>query len=284
MKKLLLASLSIGIMAFTPEEIVKKIDVKKIVETYFEAYGPTFAPFYPAEMHFRIYKTAEYLKGIVEKLYAEHKGVPITQLTEGEKTTISALLHSTHVAIGELLEKKIYEYEEEYKVKIIKSFMGEFRNDIITVKTRLGKNVIVFDNFNSLPWYPHDTFFLFLDKFWGFNEKYADSIGYESSFFEPVQMDFGIWGIKEMGGIKKVYTPREKSYDYKEVYNVVEYLVLLIEEVKKTAKKYRFPLNEKEYIQFMKEKGYKNAGNWEAIKESMRKWENFVKNNLWRRK
>lgn len=269
---------------------MKNIDVNKIVEMYLEAYGPTFAPFYPAEMHFRIYKTAEWLKGIADKLYAEYRGISGEKLSEGERTTISVLLHSTHVAIGEILERKTDEEREKYKIKIIKVFMGEFKSDTIIVRTTTGERVIRIDYFDFIPWFPHDTVFLFLDKFlgfdkpWGFDEKYADSIGYESDFFEPVQLDYGMWCIKEIEGKKRVFTPLEENYEYEEVYKVVSYLTPLIKEFLKRVKNYKFPLSEKEYVEFMEKRGYDNPGSEESMNKAVQKWEKFIKNNSWRLK
>ncbi len=291
MKNLCVMLVPILIFAQTSEEIVKNINIKEVVEMYLEAYGSIFAPFYPAEMHFRIYKTAEYLKGVAEYLYAEWKGVDTSQLTTAEKVTISALLHSSHVAIGELLERKSYRLYEEYKVKIIKVFMGEFKNDTIIVKTETGEGVTRVDYFSFIPWFPHDTLFLFLNTFFGFDrvsrlldKKYIDSIGYECDFFAAGQADDGMWCIKEIESRKRIYTPWEQSYEYKEVYTVVNYLTPIIKEVIKEVKNYKFPSSKKEYVEFMKKRGYKEPESWESMKRAVNRWEEFIKNKSWRRK
>lgn len=275
MKKLLV-SLSIGIMAFTPEEIVKKIDVKKEIEDFLEARGAFLVDplTYKSYTYMEIYRTCTCLYlSLKPYLYEYLRNVKI----KGDSQLnwyiflFDEMMRSTHITLGEVIKVEIdaggycgerLPLPSRMWIKILKVFKGKFKKDIIPIWVFTGyeEGLIAYPSIHQ-GGFVGDTLLLFLrdlpPQCPNYAREHGNDLNYSPGEFFPVSSCatypvLTIQGEKRLTGCEG----EKLNLPYKRVIDMLNFFLPICEKLENEAKKYKFPLTEEEYAEFMKKRGY----------------------------
>lgn len=277
------------------EEIMNKIDVKKEIEEGLEAPLPpwptsSFLPPYLAYRYKLVYGSCFYLEDALKPYFYKYLYFKRFKI-DNEKELLNYeilfwyLTNSTHILVGEVLkvEDRIIYYDscdvfcKRAWVKLIKKYKGEFEKNIIPVwfSTCEGRET-------SPPIYQEvfvrDTCLFFLEDLPFFCEKYIREHGKDINYFSG---DFfavgecGVFLIKEINGGKRILgcVGQDFNLPYENVIDILNTFVPICEKLQEKARKYKFPLKDEEFAEFMKKRGYHYPLTDEEIEKIAKKTE-----------
>ncbi len=294
MKNLCVMLVPILIFAQTSEEIVKNIDVKKEIEDFIEARGGAIFPSYKAYSYMKIYRTCGCLSPALKPYFYEYlKRIKMENNSQPEWYTqiFYEILHSTHIAIGEVVKLEIdiggycgerLPLPSRIWVRILQTFKGRFKKDTVPVwvYTGLEEGII-----SSVPTYQMgfvgDTLLLFLRDLFplchDYAEKYGEDVSYPSGEFFPASGNatYLLW-CKSRNKRRLISFGGSLDLPYENVEKILNFWIPVCEKLEEEAKKYKFPLTEKEYAEFMKKRGYNyplTKEDFEKIYNKFKKWE-----------
>lgn len=265
-----------------PDEIVKNIDVKKEIEDWIE-FNSVPIGFYKSYRYMEIYIAGSpfaplpfpFGAGVLKPYFLEYLKKIKIENEEQIRNYFSLLWYigqSTHIAIGEVLKLEVNikhpdysdTYRSRYHIKLIKPLRGKFKKDTILLwafYTGLEEGVTILGTDEHQMWLRNDTIIFFMQKLpqsLSYGAKYGNDIDHVPEDFFPTGLICGGWTIKKINGEKRVLgcpgSNVNLSYEY--VIDIIQTFVPVYERLVEEAKKYKFPLTEEEYAEFMKKRGY----------------------------
>jgi hypothetical protein len=295
MKKLfVILSITSMILAENIEdEIMNKIDVKKEIEERLELSPPfyshsSFIPPYIAERNMFIYHTCAFLDmALTPYFYKYIKKFKIENESELSmyEHLFFCLIHSTHILIGEVIEVEdgtIYNndcltYCTKALIKVVEEYKGKFEKNIIPVWLHSCEKKISSTGMYERV-FPKDTCFFFLVNLPANCEEYIKKYGGDTNYFPKEFFLAAMCGslvIMKINGYKRVLgcVGQEFNLPYENVIDILNTFVPICEKLQEKVRKYKFPLKDEEFAEFMKKRGYHYPLTDEEIEKIAKKTE-----------
>jgi hypothetical protein len=274
------------------DEIMNKIDVKKEIEeelvegAHAMFLHPPFLPPYLAERNMRIYYTCEFLEFALKPYYYKYlKELKVNDTLEIKNYEVLFwyLTYSTHILIGEVVKVEdgiIYyngkcdSYCKKALIKVVKAYKGEFKKNIIPVWFITCEERIPVEGPIQMV-FVRDTVLVFLVNLPEHCDAYIKDHGKDINYFLGdffVIGDCGVYSISEIKGEKRVLgcVGQDFNLPYENVIDILNTFVPICEKLQEKARKYKFPLKDEEYAEFMKKRGYHyplTDEEWEKLAE-----------------
>jgi hypothetical protein len=156
----------------------------------------------------------------------------------------------------------------------VKAYKGEFKKNIIPVWFITCEERIPVEGPIQMV-FVRDTVLVFLVNLPEHCDAYIKDHGKDINYFPGdffVIGDCGVYSISEIKGEKRVLgcVGQDFNLPYENVIDILNTFVPICEKLQEKARKYKFPLKDEEYAEFMKKRGYHyplTDEEWEKLTE-----------------